>query len=260
MVGRHGMYNWTKRGKIEKRDISTLILKDGVLEDLLEDANDFLSSKDDYKKYGIPYKKVYLFHGEPGTGKTSLSNILSFETNRSLYVLNFDPKMTDTDLSTAIKTLPSENAILLLEDIDCLFKQRDTGENLTHVSFSSILNNLDGAIVNKGLITIITTNHVKALDAALKRPLRVDKIVKFEKADADQITRIFAMYKINVANNILKNIIKISENNNLCPAGISGFLFRHRNKDFDNSDIVDLFKKYIKEIKIEDNDFNSMYT
>lgn len=245
---------WNMIRALRKRDPSTLILKDGFIETLMDDLDDFTKSEDDYNKFGIPYKKVYLFHGEPGTGKTSLSNIIADHTNRSLYILNFDPKMTDDELSSAVRRIDSKVGILLLEDIDCLFKSRNTNQNMSSVSFSSLLNILDGAIQNVGLITIITTNHVKLLDSALHRPLRVDKVIKFEKADDYQIRKLFELYEINnLKTRTLDKIITMASSASLCPAGVSGFLFRNRRKQMNDELVIELFKSYIDEFLLEKN-------
>ena len=246
--------SWRTVGTLKERDPSTLILKEGVLEELMEDLDDYIKSQKDYNKFGIPFKKVYLFHGEPGTGKTSLSQIMANRVDRSLYILNFDPKMTDDDLSSAIRHIDAKGGILLLEDIDCLFKARNTNQNLTSISFSSLLNNLDGAIQNVGLITIITTNHPDLLDSALRRPLRVDKTIKFEKANEHQIQKLLELYDITLKSRTIDKIVNMANNSNLCPAGISGFLFRNRRKEITDKNIIDLFKEYLDEIKIEEYD------
>jgi chaperone BCS1 len=48
-------------------------------EPLLEDLADFLSEDtyEFYHEHGIPYKRSYLFHGQPGGGKTSLITALA---------------------------------------------------------------------------------------------------------------------------------------------------------------------------------------
>ena len=248
---------WKLIGKIHQRDPATLVLKTGILENILKDLDDFVSAKNDYSKYGIPYKRVYLFHGDPGTGKTSLAQIMANHVDRSLYILNFDPIMTDEDLRNAISYMDSKNGILLLEDVDCIFKSREGNQNLSSVSFSSLLNILDGAVQNTGLITIITTNHPELLDPALRRPLRIDRTIGFEKADVHQILKLFELYGVSdLKKNTIEKIGALITNNDLCPAGISGFLFRNRNAKLGDNNIIDLLKSYIDEFNIEKSNEN----
>lgn len=245
------MGHWRRVGVVKDRDPKTLVLKEGVYENVMDDVDDFIHSKEDYDKYGIPYKKVLLFFGEPGTGKTSLCKLLAAKTNRSLYIISFDPKMTDDGLSSAIRGIDSTCGILLLEDIDCLFKTRNTNENLSSISFSSILNSLDGAVVNEGLIVIITTNYPETLDYALRRPMRVDKIVEFPIVDEHQIQKILDLYDVNLSKQIFRRLTSLSVNHKMCPAGISGFLFRNRKKELIDENIIELFKAYLEELEID---------
>jgi hypothetical protein len=252
--------NWVDYRKIVKRKDKTLILKQNIYETIMHDIDDFVNSEDDYTKYGIPYKKVLLFHGKPGTGKTSIVRIMASKLNRDIYNLVFDAEMTDSKINSAISTIKSDKAILLIEDIDCLFNKRGTKDNMSSASFSSLLNILDGASVNEGMITIITTNHPEALDAALHRPLRVDLVVKFDKADAHQIKGIFDMYEIDMEDRALEKIVEHSEMNDVTPAGISAFLFKNRKEGFNGSkDIITKFKTYVKDLVIADKDKSSMH-
>ena len=245
---------WAPCGKLGHRNPDTLILKDGVLADVLADAKDFIDSAKDYTKFGIPYKRVYMLSGEPGTGKTSLSKILASATGRSLYILNFDAAMTDDKLFSAVSHLQGKKAILLLEDIDSIFKERDTNANMTHVSFSALLNILDGANVVEGLITIITTNHIELLDPALIRPLRVDKIIKFEKADADQIKRLIGLYGLDLKEVTISNIVRYASSQAMAPAGISAFLFGHRKTALTDDNILSTFKSYVEKNSVDSTD------
>jgi chaperone BCS1 len=225
-----------------------------VFEDVLADVKDFVDSVKDYVKYGMPYKRVYMLSGEPGTGKTSLSKILASATGRSLYILNFDAAMTDDKLFSAVSHLQGKKAILLLEDIDSIFKERDTNANMTHVSFSALLNILDGANVVEGLITIITTNHIELLDPALIRPLRVDKIIKFEKADADQIKRLIGLYGLDLKEVTISNIVRYASSQAMAPAGISAFLFGHRKTALTDDNILSTFKSYVEKNSVDSTD------
>ena len=71
------------------------------------------------------------------------------------------------------------NSIILLEDIDGIFKGREsvqeTRENRSQVTFSGLLNALDGVRSQEGRILIMTTNHRENLDPALMRPGRADR-------------------------------------------------------------------------------------
>jgi mitochondrial chaperone BCS1 len=50
------------------------------------------------------------------------------------------------------------------------------------VTFSGLLNALDGVRSQEGRILVMTTNHIEKLDPALKRPGRADVHVKLDHA------------------------------------------------------------------------------
>lgn len=67
-------YNdWSLAGSRPKRPLSSVVLDQGIKERLLVDAKDFMSNEKWYAARGIPWRRGYLLHGHPGTGKTSLS-------------------------------------------------------------------------------------------------------------------------------------------------------------------------------------------
>ena len=64
--------SWAKFGEPRrKREISSVILDQGIKERIVADVKDFLSSSKWYYDRGIPYRRGYLLHGPPGSGKTS---------------------------------------------------------------------------------------------------------------------------------------------------------------------------------------------
>ena len=94
----------------------------------------------------------------------------------------------------AVSKLPKK-AILVLEDLDALFidrKKNDSSKSL--VSFSGILNVLDGMARKDGLITFLTTNYKNRLDKALIRPSRIDFILSFKEATEEQIKSMFKRF------------------------------------------------------------------
>jgi chaperone BCS1 len=62
------------------------------------------------------------------------------------------------------------------------------------VTFSGLLNALDGVASQEGRVLFMTTNHIEKLDPALIRPGRCDVIVKFDLATADQARRMFLRF------------------------------------------------------------------
>lgn len=67
-------YNdWSLAGSRPKRPLSSVVLDKGIKEHLLADAKEFMENEKWYAERGIPWRRGYLLHGYPGTGKTSLS-------------------------------------------------------------------------------------------------------------------------------------------------------------------------------------------
>lgn len=86
--------------------------------------------------------------------------------------------INDDQLNLLLNT-SEPNSIILLEDIDGIFKGRESvqeaRENRSQVTFSGLLNALDGVRSQEGRILIMTTNHREHLDPALMRPGRADR-------------------------------------------------------------------------------------
>jgi chaperone BCS1 len=127
----------------------------------------------------------------PGTGKTSFIFSLASHFGYHVAVLNFDKKIDDTTFIKSLKHIPNRT-ILILEDIDVLFSERKTGDEYKNmISFSVLLNVLDGLSCKDGLITFMTTNYVENLDSALIRPGRVDHFIKFTYANKQQTLEMY---------------------------------------------------------------------
>jgi len=183
---------WETLEKSSNRKLSTIYL-DGMEQTVLQKIKDFRSEETQklYNDFGIPYKFNMMFHGVPGTGKTSLIFSLASELNMNVAILTFTNEMNDNVLMRCFRRLP-ENCILVIEDIDTLFESRKKNDELkNNITFSGLLNTTDGmGHVDKQII-IMTTNHPLNLDNALKRPGRVDMTVKFKYSTKSQIKTMF---------------------------------------------------------------------
>jgi mitochondrial chaperone BCS1 len=153
-----------------KRQRDTLALDPAVENDLFSDLDRFLANRDLYSQRGIPWRRGYLFYGPPGTGKTSLVQAIASHYDRQLVSLT----LTDMDDSALLRAWSeiSANCVIALEDVDSVFEGR---KSLGKLSFSALLNSLDGVGAVEGSITILTTNHRERLDPALIRPGRCDR-------------------------------------------------------------------------------------
>ena len=208
---------WTRCTSRVSRPFSTVVLDEKVKKELLTDMRDYLHpfTRRWYSNRGIPYRRGYLLHGPPGTGKSSLSFAIAGYFKLKIYIVSLNsPAMNEENLGTLFTDLPKQ-CVVLLEDIDTagLTHTRRSGEkenpsapgspnaaagtapdetgNTGRISLSGLLNVLDGVASQEGRVLIMTTNHVENLDEALIRPGRVDMMIKFSLATSDMIFTIF---------------------------------------------------------------------
>jgi chaperone BCS1 len=170
--------------ELQVKSFDQVILPKELKEEILADARAFVDSKAWYQRRGIPYKRGFGFYGLPGNGKTTIAMALGQALSRDVYVLNLNSYEKDDGLLRSFRELP-KNCILLIEDIDRAFNGRDAVD--TSISFSTLLNCLDGALFREGMIVIITTNHLDKLDPALIRSGRIDLLREVHNPSPDLI-------------------------------------------------------------------------
>jgi chaperone BCS1 len=188
---------WCMKGICKARSLESVILPEEIKDLLMKDIHSFLSpsAKEFYSSHGIPYKRSYLFYGIPGTGKTSLIQALAGHLKRNICYMHLtNPEMTDDSLQDAMSTLPKES-IVVFEDIDALFAHNRSNKISTSpLTFSGLLNALDGVGSCHGHIFILTTNIREDLDPALIRSGRVDLHIPFDNANKEQMRKIWQSY------------------------------------------------------------------
>ncbi|PHH61672.1 hypothetical protein CDD81_8083 [Ophiocordyceps australis] len=191
--------DWVPLGDArKKRPLGSVILDKGVKASIVDDVNDFLSRHEWYLDRGIPYRRGYLLFGPPGSGKSSFIQALAGELDFSVAMINLSEMgMTDDKLAYLLTKLP-KRSLLLLEDADAAFvnrRQRDAdGYSGATVTFSGLLNALDGVAAGEERIAFLTTNHVDRLDPALIRPGRVDMMVRIGEATRHQAAQMWERF------------------------------------------------------------------
>ncbi|KAH9981031.1 BCS1 N terminal-domain-containing protein [Lactifluus volemus] len=160
-----------------KRPLRSVVLAPGVGEKIVEDVSAFLGRREWYADRGIPYRRGYLLHGPPGSGKSSFIQALAGSLSYDICLLNLSERgLTDDKLNYLMSNAP-ERSFILIEDVDAAFNKRvQTSEDgyQSSVTFSGFLNALDGVASGEERIIFLTTNHIDRLDPALIRPGRVD--------------------------------------------------------------------------------------
>lgn len=187
---------WEKILTRAKRNMDTIYLPKKDKDSIIDDVKNFLSPevKARYEAMGRTHKRVYLLEGIPGSGKTSFISALAGLYDYDLALITFTDKLNDSVLIRLLKNLP-EKTMLVLEDIDVLFNERKKNDDdKNRISFSGILNALDGITTRDGFICFITTNYKNVLDPALLRPGRIDKQLEFKPAVKEQIQDIFSKF------------------------------------------------------------------
>jgi len=206
----------------EGRALDHLIFPQRI-KNLIREIELWRSSRDWYRRRGIPWKRGWVLYGPPGTGKTALARAFAQDLNMPIYVFNL-AELSNQELQNAWndmqKTVP---CVALWEDFDNVFHGRDNivrrpglmplmlsppkdGDEPTGprpmglLTFDCVLNCLDGVEKSDGVFTIITTNDITKIDPALgqprhtpdgamefisTRPGRLDKAVELTYMEAD---------------------------------------------------------------------------
>lgn len=202
--------DWRPFGQPRKqRPLSSVVLRENVAEKIVADCREFINNPKWYTDRGIPYRRGYLLHGPPGCGKSSFITALAGKIEFGICLLNLSERgFSDDRLNHLLNNAP-ERSIILLEDIDAAFASREesaasraTYDGLNHVTFSGLLNCLDGVASTEARIVFMTTNYLERLDPALIRPGRVDFKEYVGYCDRYQLEEMFKrFYSIKTTTN-----------------------------------------------------------
>lgn len=171
---------------------------------LKKDLKNFYDSEDVYAEKGINWKRVYLFYGLPGTGKTTTIVSLAHEFKKDIHMLSLSNESTEAGILSLISSI-NPNSVVVIEDIDCfeVSNNRKTVPEKTDPRFpiitpagsslnlSTLLNILDGIYTPHGIVFFLTSNRKEFLDKALIRPGRVDIQVEYKEATKNQVEGLY---------------------------------------------------------------------
>ncbi|CAN6217860.1 unnamed protein product [Urochloa humidicola] len=195
----------------------TLALDPSLKARLLADLTAFADGREFYRRTGRPWKRGYLLHGPPGSGKSSLIAAMANHLRYDVFDLELTRVATNADLR-ALLIQTTNRSLIVIEDIDCSLhltgdrtdRLRTKRRKLVHsaaaydddssdsddgaadnhhrgkVTLSGLLNFTDGlwSCCGEERIIVFTTNHVDGIDPALLRPGRMDVHVRLDACGA----------------------------------------------------------------------------
>ncbi|MBT3771279.1 MAG: ATP-binding protein [Euryarchaeota archaeon] len=193
-----------------------VVLDEKIANSLQLNVFGFLKNMESLNTLGLSTSRGVLLAGPPGTGKTSFCRAVLNNKGEStaFYVTSDDVSTVGTITEIYKHARAFAPSIVIIEDIDTLGGlDRRIGSNPL---LGELLNALDGAEDNTGVITVATSNHVEHLDEALRnRPGRFDAIIEVGLPDKDALSALM----LNVATS---HNIKINFNVGKVAAKLSG--------------------------------------
>lgn len=211
-------YNCTLK-RVESRNFNTLYFDNGLTNSIKKHLRSWLATEPIFKDRGIIFKTGILLHGKPGTGKSSIAAAVADYLRCSLITIDMSTfNVLDTNsLSDSINT-DKKRYVILLDEIDTLFKNRDseiTDEQNKRVS--KLLSFLDSVNSPSNVVFIATTNYYERLDPAVIRAGRFDKVFEIDGISKETAYNMCKGFKLDDASTE-KLLSKYSPDDLIIPA------------------------------------------
>ena len=221
--------DWRPVARRRPRPLESVILRRGIMEDCLREIQRFRAREQWYFDRGVPYRLGVELSGPPGSGKSSAVAAIAGHLAMDVATLNLAAAELDDDKFCELLADVPQNAILLIEDIDCAFAAREkSAKEGNKLTFSGLLNGIDGVAAGEGRILFVTTNRHDALDPALVRPGRVDLRYVIGAPDYDQIVRLYSRFFPDESNEMAVRFASmISDPKAISMAALQGLLIRY---------------------------------
>ncbi|KAM0304106.1 hypothetical protein ACHAO8_011417 [Botrytis cinerea] len=165
--------------------------------EVVEEFRAFYSESEKDKKFrgsiGSRHKRVYLFHGVGGTGKSSL--IVALANHYNLNICYVDLKMSDpNNMEVILLDLPKP-PIVVHENIRASMFQGFKSESKQEgFLMNNLFKLLDSLTSRRGFISIMTTNDLPELQGSSSELIyegRVDKMIELEYITEEQVAKMF---------------------------------------------------------------------
>ncbi|XP_040382074.1 AAA-ATPase At3g28580-like [Oryza brachyantha] len=223
----------------------TLAMDPAKKKEIMDDLDAFRKGKDYYARIGKAWKRGYLLHGPPGTGKSTMIAAMANYLDYDVYDVELTSVATNTDLRRLFIETKGKS-IIVIEDIDCSVdltgkrkKKTPTSadpdeaahraskdESATKVTLSGLLNVIDGLWSACGgeRIVVFTTNHVDKLDPALIRRGRMDKHIEMSYCCFETFKILAKNYLAMDAHHLFDDVESLLHDAKITPADVAEHL------------------------------------
>ncbi|XP_015419113.1 PREDICTED: mitochondrial chaperone BCS1 isoform X2 [Myotis davidii] len=198
-----------------RRPLNSVVLEQGLADRIIKDIREFIDNP-----------------------KWYIDRALAGELEHSICLLSLtDSSLSDDRLNHLLSAAPQQS-LVLLEDVDAAFLSRDLAvqnpikyQGLGRLTFSGLLNALDGVASTEARIVFMTTNHVDRLDPALIRPGRVDMKEYVGYCSHWQLTQMFQRFYPGQAPSLAEAFAEcvLQTTTQISPAQVQGYFMLYKN-------------------------------
>lgn len=158
--------------RIDVRTDDLMRLPDTAGDQVIDAIHRFWQEREVVEQRGYLFKRGILLWGSPGTGKTSVIQILAADLIQQggIVLHGTNPEITERVMQALRRVEPRRPLIVLLEDVD---------ELCSIYGEARLLALLDGETQTDNVVFIASTNYPERLDKRfINRPGRFDEIIK----------------------------------------------------------------------------------
>ena len=165
---------------------------DSIIEKIQEVAVVPLLHPEIFIRGGKPPIRGVLLHGEPGTGKSLLARALARETRATFHSVSAPEVLAglegtpqETLRQLFIQAKNDEPAVVFIDEIDAIAPDRHRSSECARKLVAQLLVLMDGMNDRGQVVVIGATNRLEALDPAVIRSGRFERVIECEVPDRD---------------------------------------------------------------------------
>lgn len=198
-----------------------------------------------YQKWGTRPPKGILLAGPPGNGKTLLAKALAAQTEAKFFHVEVSDIVSKwygeaEQLMKAVFEEASKatgKTIIFFDELDAIAPRRGESHEASGKIVSTMLENIDGLEANPDILVVAATNRPEAIDHALLRPGRFDRIVEVPLPDKEGRKEILAIH--------IKKAEQIAERKLFADFGMEKT--SEETKEFSGADLAEIVRRVLEE-------------